>query len=103
MQNLIKLMLVTAAVICASSAAAEETDRGAVCDLPILLRPADCPVIAAIAILPQTLRENHIFFPAGGAVLDAKARRQLTLLTSVFRDPLMAGTCLRLIGHSDPS
>jgi outer membrane protein OmpA-like peptidoglycan-associated protein len=51
----------------------------------------------------QEMLENHVFFEAGGAVLDASAMAQITVLTRVLNTPLMQGACLRLVGHSDSS
>ncbi|MEM1233630.1 MAG: OmpA family protein [Pseudomonadota bacterium] len=49
------------------------------------------------------MRENHIFFPRGGANLDGDARKQVALLARVLGTQAMAGTCLKLVGHSDSS
>ncbi|MEM1374118.1 MAG: OmpA family protein [Pseudomonadota bacterium] len=49
------------------------------------------------------MRENHIFFPGGGATLDSDARKQVALLARVMGTQAMAGTCLKLVGHSDSS
>lgn len=48
-------------------------------------------------------KESHIFFPRGGAKLDAAALDQLALLVRVLETSLMRSSCLRLVGHSDTS
>ena len=62
-----------------------------------------CPSDGRIAALSQELRENHIFFPRGGANLDDDARGQIALLSRVLGTEAMMGTCLKLVGHSDSS
>ncbi|MEM9349207.1 MAG: OmpA family protein [Pseudomonadota bacterium] len=66
-------------------------------------KPAWCPSDARIAALAPELRENNVFFPRGGSALDASATAQIALLAKVLNTEVMAGTCLRLVGHSDSS
>lgn len=63
---------------------------------------AGCTVEAALAALPPSARESHVFFPEGGSHLDNAAQAQLTLLVDALRSPLLTDTCLRLEGHADP-
>jgi outer membrane protein OmpA-like peptidoglycan-associated protein len=49
------------------------------------------------------MRENHVFFAAGGTALDAVAMAQISVLADVLQSPLMQDACLRLVGHSDSS
>lgn len=82
------------------SAGAQSALAGGHCD------PAGglhCPSDERIAALSQDLRENHIFFPRGGANLDQDARGQIALLSRVLGTQAMMGTCLKLVGHSDSS
>ncbi len=61
-----------------------------------------CDLGAAMAALPISVRESHVFFTAGGAFLDDAAKAQLTLLAGALASPVLAETCLRLEGHADP-
>lgn len=65
--------------------------------------PPKCPSDARIANLSLQLRENNVFFPRGGATLDADARTQIALLARILSVSAMAETCLKLVGHSDAS
>lgn len=49
------------------------------------------------------LRENHVFFPKGGAQLDDAALRQIRALAQILQGRVMGNACLQLIGHSDSS
>ncbi|MEL6609233.1 MAG: OmpA family protein [Pseudomonadota bacterium] len=62
-----------------------------------------CPTDAAVAGLPAETLQNHVFFPAGGTNLDADARAQVARLASVMASPQLAGSCFKLVGHSDSS
>lgn len=54
-------------------------------------------------VIPDDVRESHVFFVRGGAALDDDARLQISVLVRVLESPLMSGACLHLIGHSDTS
>lgn len=86
----------------ATPAGAISADHPA-CDIRSHARPAGCPPIAEIASLPAAIRQSNVFFPSGGAILDAQARKQLAGLAKLLSDPVMADTCIRLVGHTDPS
>ncbi|UZD90047.1 OmpA family protein [Cognatishimia activa] len=49
------------------------------------------------------VKQNHIFFPAGGSELDPNAIKQLYALSRALMGQVMGDTCLQLIGHSDTS
>jgi outer membrane protein OmpA-like peptidoglycan-associated protein len=62
----------------------------------------------AVAVSPGgtpagALRENHVFFPKGGAQLDEDALRQIRALAQILQGRVMGNACLQLIGHSDSS
>ncbi|MEO0357964.1 MAG: OmpA family protein [Pseudomonadota bacterium] len=65
-------------------------------------RPDTCPPIPDIENLPGSTRTSHVFFPAGGVLLDQSAQAQLYALTQVLSQPELSDTCLRLVGHTDP-
>ncbi|MGV6839161.1 MAG: OmpA family protein, partial [Planktomarina sp.] len=54
-----------------------------------------------IQSLPPKIRQNHVFFTAGGARLDGDATKQLDALASLFADDMFKAACVRLIGHTD--
>jgi len=64
-------------------------------------RPAGCPRDDRVAALPADVRQNNVFFPNGGAELDADAQQQLILLAAALASDVFEGTCLRLVGHAD--
>lgn len=53
--------------------------------------------------LTDEMRQNHVFFLAGGSALDDSARAQLVELIALLSKPNMTSACLRLVGHSDIS
>ncbi len=73
------------------------------CGDPTGQHSAWCPTDARLSGLSAEAVENNVFFPEGGAALDATAKAQITLLAQVLGTNAMAGTCLRLVGHSDSS
>ncbi|MEM6276540.1 MAG: OmpA family protein [Pseudomonadota bacterium] len=99
---MLRLMWALGAMLLVFSGAmrAEAAD---LCHLSLGTRPSHCPADDRIATLAPDLRENHVFFPRGGANLDADARKQVALLARVLNTQVMAGTCLKLVGHSDSS
>lgn len=72
------------------------------CAATAIDRPLACPPIADILGLSPSVRASHVFFPGGGAKLDAAAKDQLIALSNALLHPDLAQTCLRLVGHTDP-
>jgi len=87
--------------LCASlwATTAQAETHGAARDC---VQQGPCDLGAAMAALPLSVRESHVFFTNGGAVLDEGAQSQLTLLAGALASPVLANTCLRLEGHADP-
>jgi OOP family OmpA-OmpF porin len=87
------------------------------CPSPLLaegLSPAQCAQIeATYGVEPAVCvgspgitaqqRQDHIFFPDGGALLDARALDQIRLLARALQGQVLGQACLQLIGHSDTS
>lgn len=62
------------------------------------------PVVAEPVLrLSTAIRESHVFFPSGGAVLDTAATAKLQEIVKLLSRPELDDTCLLLIGHSDLS
>ena len=63
-------------------------------------------VVGPVSSVAQTemsaeLRQNHVFFEAGGVRLSAEAEEQITALGAVFATDVMTGACVKLVGYSD--
>ncbi|MHA7875636.1 OmpA family protein [Roseivivax sp.] len=52
---------------------------------------------------PARLRESSVFFRGGGTRLDAAAERQILRISEILGTEPLAGSCLKLSGHSDAS
>lgn len=52
---------------------------------------------------PLAMREDHIFFLEGGAVLSPVEVKRIELLGKVLKTKILSKACLRLVGHGDAS
>ncbi|MCE0503912.1 OmpA family protein [Roseivivax sp. GX 12232] len=52
---------------------------------------------------PARFRESSVFFRGGGTRLDAAAERQISKIAEILGTKALAGSCLKLSGHSDAS
>lgn len=68
-----------------------------------ILDDEEKPASTAQAVPDPEMRQNHVFFEAGGSKLDARAMAQLSVLAKVLNTSVMQNACIRLVGHSDSS
>lgn len=91
---------------CATSAATAPTTVSAAAT-HVKTAPPPTPPVVKMPAPPQVLisapvdRDHRIYFPQGSVTLVEEYRQHLDLLAGVLRTEALAGTCLKLVGHSD--